>query len=140
MPVNSFISSQMASIAGRDCQFTSRRGEVPPNAFRIPGFSAPTQIGTGARPSGRITVRICLVFRATSGRDRDCATRKRRKRRAPFARTATALLTASIARLNLLMFFIRLFFLPVFVFNGSGLAGTQFNRSVPSTLPGAPGT
>jgi len=55
---------------------------VPPNAFRIPGFSAPTQIGTGARPSGRITVRISLV----SGQHHtvtDCATRKRRKRRAP---------------------------------------------------------
>jgi len=52
--------------------------------------SAPTTICVGARPSGRFTVRDFLR-RGFSVASRVCATRKRRKRRAPATRASTTL-------------------------------------------------
>ncbi len=55
-------------------------------------FSVPTKICAGARPSGRFTAAISRTL-AFSQRTSGCATRKRRKRRAPSVRAATTLNT-----------------------------------------------
>src|SRR5438093_179086 len=63
------------------------------------GSSAPTTICAGARPSGRFVVRDFLR-RGFSVTSRVCATRKRRKRRAPAARIDDAKPTLCNTRLS----------------------------------------